>query len=117
MNENQLFEKGINAFNDHSFYDAHEYLEELWSEFHLTDRLFVQGLIQLAVAYYHITNSNIKGARSLFNKCLLKLKQFPGNHRDLNMSEVILKAEDALDNLECIVDCKDFNWNHAPTIK
>ena len=99
------------------FYDAHEYLEELWSEYHLKDRLFVQGLIQLAVAYYHITNQNIKGARSLFNKCLSKLNQFPDNHRNLNMDEVILYAENALNNLDNITDCKDFDWKHVPVIE
>ena len=117
MDENQLFRKGIQCFNNHSFYDAHEYLEELWSEYHMKDRLFVQGLIQLAVAYYHITNHNIKGARSLFNKCLSKLNQFPHNHRNLNMGEVILSAENALNNLDSIVDCKDFDWGHVPIIK
>ena len=31
MEENKLFDKGIKAYNKHSFYDAHEYWEEIWT--------------------------------------------------------------------------------------
>ena len=51
-----LFLKGLKSFNESDFYDAHEYWEELWSDYILSDRKFIQGLIQLAVAYFHITN-------------------------------------------------------------
>ena len=53
-NEKDLFQKGIDAFNNHQFYDAHEYWEELWLDYKLTDASFIQGLIQLAVSYFHL---------------------------------------------------------------
>ena len=65
---NNLFLLGVDAYNSKSFYDAHEYWEDLWSDYKISDADFVQGMIQLAVAYFHITNSNKKGAISLFNK-------------------------------------------------
>ena len=58
----KLFVDGIALFNEKKFYDAHEIWEELWSEDRLKDDLFIQGLIQLSVAFFHITNLNLKGS-------------------------------------------------------
>ena len=32
MEENKLFARGIKAYNKYSFYDAHEYWEEIWTD-------------------------------------------------------------------------------------
>ena len=72
--EDELFQKGIDAFNDRCFYDAHEYWEELWLDYKLKDATFIQGLIQLAVSYFHLFNNNLNGARSMINKCLGKFE-------------------------------------------
>ena len=74
--EDILFQKGIKAFNERNFYDAHEYWEELWLDYKLDDSKFIQGLIQLAVSYYHLFNNNLNGAKSMIKKCLGKLENF-----------------------------------------
>ena len=74
--EDLLFNKGIEAFNNREFYDAHEYWEELWLDYKLNDAQFIQGLIQLAVSYFHLFNQNLKGARSMLKKCLGKIDPF-----------------------------------------
>ena len=71
--EDALFIKGIEAFNNREFYDAHEYWEELWLDYKLNDAQFIQGLIQLAVSYFHFFNQNLNGARSMLKKCLIKI--------------------------------------------
>ena len=71
--EDILFQKGIDAFNKRCFYDAHEYWEELWLDYKLKDATFIQGLIQLAVSYFHFFNQNLNGARSMLKKCLKKI--------------------------------------------
>ena len=71
--EDVLFNKGIEAFNNRKFYDAHEYWEELWLDYKLNDARFIQGLIQLAVSYFHFFNQNLNGARSMLKKCLIKI--------------------------------------------
>ena len=74
--EDILFQKGIQAFNKKKFYDAHEYWEELWLEYKLDDAKFIQGLIQLAVSYFHLFNQNLNGARSMIRKSLGKFESF-----------------------------------------
>ena len=114
--EETIFLKGINSFNDKSFYDAHESWELLWTEYALQDALFVQGLIQLSVAFFHITNLNLIGSKNLFNKCLPKLKKFPSNHRDLNLSDIIDSAEESLKMVSSIDKVSQFDWELAPKI-
>ena len=45
-----LFNEGLEHYRSGEFFEAHESWEELWSDFYLEDRRFVQGLIQLSVS-------------------------------------------------------------------
>ena len=38
--ETELFNQGIEAFNNRSFYDAHEFWEKIWLEYKLKDADF-----------------------------------------------------------------------------
>jgi len=113
-----LFDKGIVAFNNKNFYDAHEYWEDLWTKYYFKDRLLIQGLIQVSVGYFHVTNLNLKGAKGLFSKCLPKLEKFLlSNNRISNINELIIiinKAKLCVENIENI---KDFNWEYLIELK
>ena len=73
MNEeeqkNILFQEGLSHYRSKDYFEAHESWEDLWSDYYLEDRKFVQGLIQLAVCFVHLENGNMNGAKSLLNKC------------------------------------------------
>ena len=111
-----LFMKGVECFNNKEFYDAHEFWEDLWSDYPLKDALFIQGLIQVSVAFFHITNLNLTGSRSLFNKSIPKLKKFPFNHRNFNVHDFIDSIEKSRNKVCSIDKTKDFDWNLAPKI-
>ena len=111
-----LFISGIKAFNEKRFYDAHEYWEEIWNEYNITDALFIQGLIQFAVAYFHITNSNLKGASSMFNKCLPKLKEYLPKQRGLDTEELITATNMGIKCIENIDNPNDFDWRTLPML-
>ena len=110
-NIEQLFDKGLQAFNDKNFYDAHEYWEEIWTEYRLPDAKFVQGLIQLSVGFYHLTNQNLNGARGLFKKCQNKFENHDGLQRGLSVDAIQALAKNAFDNVMEIESYKDFNWD------
>ena len=69
-----LFQKGLQAYQEKDYFTAHDHWEELWSDFYLKDRLFIQALIQMAVSFVHLENGNLKGAKSLLKKSLSKLE-------------------------------------------
>ena len=112
-----LFDKGLKSFNEKKFYDAHEFWEDLWSDFRLSDAKFVQGLIQLSVGYFHISNFNKNGANGLFKKCLPKLNLYRPEHRGIDVENILKSVNKTLDFLSKIEDMKDFDWNLAPKIK
>ena len=58
----ERFYRGLEEFNGERFFEAHEVLEDLWHEYREADRIFIQGLIQIAAAFYHLQSRNLKGA-------------------------------------------------------
>ena len=106
-----LFEKGLKAYNNKNFYDAHEHWEDLWSDYVLHDAKFIQALIQLSVGYFHITNSNINGANGLLRKCIPKFEMYLPEKRGINIEKILIQVNASLENLRLIDDIQDFNWD------
>lgn len=92
MSEDQL-QRGIDEFNRGRFFECHDTLEDLWHETRGIDRLFLQGLIQVSVGFYHILNRNFKGATSQFTRGLNKLQKYRPLYRGVElerfMSQVV----------------------------
>ena len=120
MNENKikdnLYNKGIESFANHNFYDAHEHWEDLWSDYRLKDAKFIQALIQLSVGYFHITNNNRNGALGLLNKCIPKFEKFSPHHRGLNVDYVLEKIHESILEINSIKELSKFNWTLVPII-
>ena len=106
-----LFEKGLEAYNNKKFYDAHEYWEDLWSDYVLHDAKFIQALIQLSVGYFHITNSNINGANGLLRKCIPKFEMYLPEKRGIKIEKILIQVNASLENLRLIDNIQDFNWD------
>ena len=112
---NTLFQAGLKLFNDKNFYDAHEKWEDLWSDYYLKDRLFIQGLIQLSVSFVHLKNNNMNGAKSLLNKCKQKFEGF-NIQRGIDVKKLLISIDKVQDNYDHIDSSEDFNWNLVPSL-
>jgi predicted metal-dependent hydrolase len=86
--EHHLFQKGLEAFNSARFYDAHEEWEEVWLQTPHPERMFLQGLIQVAAAYHHYLRSNLRGTRTLLREGTAKLEPFPEIHRGIEVGRL-----------------------------
>lgn len=84
LSQPQFFE-GLRQFNAREFFDCHDTLEEIWKENNGEERLFLQGLIQVAVAYYHMGNGKFSGAYSQITKAIEKLAQYPEDYAGLDI--------------------------------
>ena len=73
----EYFLEGLDRFNAHHFWDAHESWETLWLAAQSETKQFLQGLIQLAAAYHHIQRGTLHGAPRLFDAALRRLAAFP----------------------------------------
>ncbi|HEX9986168.1 MAG TPA: DUF309 domain-containing protein [Thermoanaerobaculia bacterium] len=83
---------GVSHFNSHQFWEAHESWEHLWLADRSAEREFLQGLIQLAAAYYHVRRGNARGAVRLFDAALRRLEPFPARFRDIDREAAVVTA-------------------------
>jgi predicted metal-dependent hydrolase len=98
--KNRLYQKGLDAFNSGHFYEAHEHWEEVWLRTANPDKLFLQGLIQVAAAFHHHSRDNFLGTRNLLRAGLLKLDCFPHVHGGLRIEALREGVREWLDDLE-----------------
>ena len=115
--KNKLFIDGLNSFQDANFYDAHEYWEELWSDYYLKDAKLVQALIQLSVGYFHITNNNKNGALGLLKKCKNKFEMYAPVSRNIDIDYVLSCIDNSIEDLNRIDLMRDFNWKLVPDLR
>jgi predicted metal-dependent hydrolase len=91
----QLYLKGLELFNQEQFYDCHDTLEELWLEdSSSTDRIFYQGLIQTAVAFYHLIDGKPGAARAMLVRAMEKLAAYPERHRGIELESLRLQLRE-----------------------
>jgi hypothetical protein len=107
---------GVEQFNSGHYFECHDTLEELWSGTRGPARDLLQGLIQVAVGYYHLSNGNVGGARSLFERALTRLEGRGPSYLDVDLDDVRAQARDALARLERgdPPTAGRPRWRHAP---
>ncbi|MFQ3583464.1 MAG: DUF309 domain-containing protein [Cyanobacteriota bacterium] len=74
--EDVTLQLAAEQFNRGEFYACHDSLEALWMEAVEPERRFYQGLLQTAVAYYHLTNQNRHGCMILLGEANGKLADY-----------------------------------------
>ena len=112
----ELFIQGLNYYHKKDYFESHESWEELWSDYYLEDRKFVQALIQLSVSFVHLGNNNIKGAKSLLNKSKSKFKEFTGVHRGINVKKLLEQIEGVMNEYNNFSGLDSFDWNIIPSL-
>ena len=70
--------RGLELFNAGEFFEAHEALETAWRDEPGAVRELYRGILQIAVAYYHIQRGNYRGASKMFARSRTWLAPFPG---------------------------------------
>lgn len=83
--------KAALLFNHHLFFEVHEVLEAQWRREHDPPRLFLQGLIQVAVAFYHLERHNFRGAVSLLHDGLEKIMPYRPSFLGVELQEFVTR--------------------------
>ena len=94
--KDQLFQRGLEAFNSAHFYDAHELWEEVWLKTRNPEKMFLQGLIQVAAAFHHYSRANRLGAHRLLQAGLTKIGPFHMFIEGLNSSHCAQRSAGGL---------------------
>lgn len=84
---------GMALFNNEEFFEAHEVWEETWSDSQENDRHLLQGLIQVAAAFYKLQIGMPSGTAKLLEKSLAHLTVVPENFYDLDLEPLVESVE------------------------
>lgn len=80
---------GALLFNEGLYFECHEFLEGFWRQEKGEAREFLQGIISLATAFYHLERGNRPSAVKLFNDAHRRLEPFGKVHRGLAIEALI----------------------------
>ncbi|MFM2311176.1 MAG: hypothetical protein RLZZ04_452 [Cyanobacteriota bacterium] len=86
------FEQGIAEFNQGQFYACHDTLEAIWVDAPETDKRFYQGILQVAVGCYHLSNDNLRGAIILLGEAVRRLCDYLPDYEEIDVEQLLEQA-------------------------
>ncbi|WP_414527789.1 DUF309 domain-containing protein [Nodularia chucula] len=96
------FWQGVEQFNSGQFYACHDTLEALWIEASEPEKTFYQGILQIAVAQYHLGNGNLRGAVILLGEGSNRLRRYPSVFNTIDVDELLSQSTALLSVLQQI---------------
>ncbi len=93
---------GIEQFNRGEFYACHDTLEALWMESGEPLKTFYQGILQVAVACYHLGNNNLRGAMILLGEGARRLHSYQPDYEEVDVSLLLEESLNLLQYLQGI---------------
>jgi uncharacterized protein len=96
----QEFWQGVEEFNQGEFYACHDTLEALWMESSEPEKTFYQGVLQIAVALYHLGNSNWRGAVILLGEGTNRLQRYQPSYSEIDVEKLIDQSTELLTALQ-----------------
>ena len=94
------FWQGIEQFNSQEFYACHDTLEALWMEAGEPEKRFYQGILQIAVALYHLGNQNWRGAVILLGEGINRLSYYQPIYAGIAVEELLGQSAKLLSALQ-----------------
>ncbi|NET35934.1 MAG: DUF309 domain-containing protein [Cyanothece sp. SIO1E1] len=96
----QVFWQGVEQFNRQEFYACHDTLEALWMEALEPQKTFYQGILQIAVALYHLGNHNWHGAVTLLGEGINRLQYYQPTYASIDVTQFIQQSATLLSTLQ-----------------
>jgi uncharacterized protein len=94
--------QGIDEFNSREYYACHDTLEALWMDSIDPDKKFYQGVLQIAVACYHLHNRNCRGAVTLLGEGIGRLPYYQPVYAGIDVTRLIQDSSNLLNTLQSI---------------
>jgi uncharacterized protein len=91
---------GVKQFNQQEFYACHDTLEALWMEAMEPERTFYQGILQIAVGFYHLGNQNRRGAIILLGEGMNRLRRYQPEFAELDVEKLLAQSQDIQTQLQ-----------------
>ena len=110
MTHTTPLEIAARLFNEKRYFECHDQLEELWRDAHGEERIFLKGLISMAVGMYHVANCNHLGAVNLLSRGMIELQSFAPVRSGLDIATLLIRTDVCLYKSRLGVDAVPFKW-------
>ncbi len=104
LDERRELIKGLEEHNSGKYFACHETLEDIWMDKGGDLRRFLQGLIHVAVGFYHLRDSNHIGAYRQLNKAYRKLSDYADSGDGINVTDILLSLEEWIEKISALLD-------------
>jgi predicted metal-dependent hydrolase len=94
------FWQGVEEFNRGEFYACHDTLESIWLESVDPEKTFYQGILQIAVAFYHLSNQNWKGCLMLLGEGTNRLRRYRPEYGQIDVESLFSQGLEMLQVLQ-----------------
>jgi hypothetical protein len=86
------FWQGVEQFNHKEFYACHDTFEALWMDSIEPQKRFYQGILQIAVGCYHLSNLNWRGAVILLGEGIKRLRDYEPDYEGIQVDFLVEKS-------------------------
>jgi hypothetical protein len=94
------FWQGVAEFQQGEYYACHDTLEALWIESQEPDKTFLQGVLQIAVACYHLSQQNWRGTIILLGEGIHRLSSYRPNYDEIDVELFLDTSAELLQSLQ-----------------
>ena len=92
--------EGLRLYQTGKFFAAHEAWESLWLGAQEPEKMFLQGLIQVAAAFHHLQRKNPLGTARLLQAALGRLERYPARFGAISVALICSDIRAWLEALE-----------------
>ncbi|MCM1985237.1 DUF309 domain-containing protein [Lyngbya confervoides] len=102
--EHPGFQQGLREFRAGEFYPCHDSLEAVWMTAAEPDKTFIQGILQIAVACYHLGNGNRQGTLILLGEGLKRLRDYQPDYAQIDVTALVRSSAVLLGQIQQLSD-------------
>ncbi len=100
--------EGLALYEAGEFFAAHEAWESVWLGTQQPEKMFLQGLIQVTAAFYHLQRNNPLGTARLLEASLLRLERYPEAFGGISVSLLCSDIRERLHMLKAAAPTPQF---------
>ena len=94
------FFNALNLFNNQKWYEAHDAFEDIWNTLDGEKRQIVQGILQVSVSQFHLSQGNLNGATILLGEGLGRIKNRTNENIGIDLESFCQSLEKLLKKLQ-----------------
>jgi predicted metal-dependent hydrolase len=111
------FQRGLSAYNQGAFYDAHEHFETAWRQTPGDAREFFRAFLHLSGGFFRLTQDRPEAARKFFVHAKKWFSGVPDHHHGFDVVHLLLFLEQLINLIDQSVPADEILANQFQPIQ